>query len=347
MKTVTVKDVARKAGVSTTTISFVMSNKSSHISISKATREKVLQAVKELGYKPNIFAQALACRKIKRLKLVGPSYIVTHLDAEDKGLDLRLFTFLKGALDKAQNKGYQITLIGRDTEEIKNIYKMEGEIGGVIIMNYRLKDKEIVNRLIEDRVPYVTVGGWFTEERINRIIFNEEKGTYEAVRYLIGLGHRRIGLIVDRLTQPPYDLTKLEGYKKALQELYREHLVIECGESIESAISAVSQLLDLKDAPTAIFASAEPQAFGVLKAVYNKGLKIPQDISIISGTNFIAPQQGISITALEIPLYEGGCEAVKLLEESLENRKYTHLSKILPLRLVVKESCSKFRVRNV
>lgn len=272
----TIKDVARRANVSTSTVSLVLNNKS--VPISQQTRDAVLQAAKELHYRPNQLAVGLVTNKTNTIGLIIP-------DNSNP-----FFAALSNQIEKAASRnGYSIILgnTNNSAKSTRNYLRIftDHAVDGIILAqaDFSLPEEgEKCMQLIKDlHIPVVSVDRIYKESNLNSVVVDQKLAGYLATRHLLNLGHRRIGC-----ASGPLGLSnchnRLLGYQKALSEfdvpfdpnlIYEENLNIECG------IHALSTLLGQN--VTAIFAFNDLIAYGVYKELRNYNLSVPDDLSLV------------------------------------------------------------------
>jgi LacI family transcriptional regulator len=327
----TLSDVARRAGVSTMTVSRVV-NGSTHIS--EETRARVNAAIAELGYLPNGPARQLRSRQTKTLALV-----VT---------DIRnpFFTTIAGGVeDTARAKGYAVMFCNTYESEVEEAayvrLLIERRVDGVLLVPASGATASL--RLLQERgIPTVLVDRHLPNIEIDEVRGASRAGAREVVLYLMGLGHRRIAL----LTGPKAVSTasdRVEGYLDALREGCSED---ECGPirygqfSEESGYEMTNDVLRSRPRPTAIFAANNFIAFGAIRALDEAHLRVPEDISIVVFDDL--PSAWILnpyLTAVAQPAYEIGTQAATLLLRRLSGELVDGpCSIVLPTELAIRRS---------
>ncbi|TDO84362.1 LacI family transcriptional regulator [Halanaerobium saccharolyticum] len=313
----TLKDIAKKAGVSITTVSRVINNKDSVIPIKDDTKNKVLEIAAELNYRPNINARSLSTKKSYNLGL-----ILDYLDP--------YFSDIVNSIEKSsREKNYNLILSmlnNKSFEEIINNLLYQSSIEGILIGGTKklIKKNRIFNKLKKLNVPIVLIAHYFND--IPSINIDDFRGGYLAAEHLIELGHQKIAII----TGPDYENRKdsqqrLMGYKKAITENsieLREDYILEGNYSYHSGYQNMKKLLGNRELPTAVFAAEDQMALGALKAAYELGVRIPEDISLIGFDNIIQSRYSTpSLTTISQPRREMGRAAINLLVSLIENEK--------------------------
>ena len=336
VKKITIKDVAKEAGVSVTIVSRVLNN---YGSFSEESKSEVLKAVEKLDYKPDVIARSLRTKKSKAIGVII-SDIVTFF----------FTTIVRGIEDVANQCGYSVILCNSDEDLIKEREYLsalyERGVDGLIISPSPGNDSYL-KKLTRGGTPIVLVDRKIKGLRVPMVMADNESGAYEAVSYLISLGHRRIGIIAG-LKGTSTSEDRLAGYERALKEHHlsqNPELIIAGDYRREKAKEAAEEFLRMKNPPTALFVSNEPMASGVLLALRENKVKIPEEMSIIGFDDPVwAPLTNPALTTVSQPSYSIGTLACQSL---LKEIKGIGRSKILPEdillkpKLIVRESCEK------
>jgi len=339
---VTIYDVAKKAGVGIGTVSRVINNSPQ---ISSNTRKKVLKVIRELKYQPSAMAQGLARKKSNIIACVVPFFTGYFY-----------FEVLNGIQQALSSYGYDLILYNVDKlekkEEILKRTIRERKVDGVLLISMPISNK-LVTTFRESSLPIVLVDSYHDD--LDSITIENKEGAFIATEHLIKLGHKRIGMINGCLSSVPA-INRLEGFKAALNKYniaYQDTLVINVGLNGDPEIlqndgfnkkagyKAMNKLLTLNgERPTAIFISSDIQATGAIKAIQEHNLKIPQDISII-GFDGIELSGYLGLTTMKQPMFEMGIIAVDRLIEKIEHPGNTNgiFKKLLHPRLIARETC--------
>jgi LacI family repressor for deo operon, udp, cdd, tsx, nupC, and nupG len=330
---VTIKEVAKEAGVSLMTVSRVVNNKGN---IAKSTRENVLQAIKKLNYKPNRLARSLVVQKSDFISVIVPD-ITNPFFAE----------LVKGAENLTRKRGCNIILGDTEGEREHEKEYIEAAIGrmadGIILVAPRIDDALIYE--VNELIPLVIVDRYVPNEDILQIYIDNLEGAFLAVEHLIELGHRRIGF----LSGPKDVLNSLrreEGYRKALERHdipYDPALTLKGDFYFQSGYTAFDSFYQLNPPPTAIFASNDLMAFGLIQRANEQGVRIPDNLSII-GFDDIALSALINppLTTIRHPMVEMGIRAVKLLFDQLGQREEKQIESTLQNTLIIRQSTKTF-----
>lgn len=267
------KDVARLAGVSTSTVSHVVNNSRF---VSDEIRERILKAVADLNYSPSALARSL---KINQTRTLG--MIVTTSNNP-------FFAEVVAGVERiCYQRGYTLVLCNTEGDPARLSHSLEAllqkRIDGLLLMctEARSASAEVFDR--HPAVPIVVMDWGPLNSKADRIQDNSALGGYLATRHLIEQGHRKIGLITGPLDKLPAQ-SRQHGYRQALDEAgiaFRPEYIVEGDFEFAGGITAMQQLLSLSEHPTAVFAGNDVSAVGVYQALYRAGLSVPQDISVI------------------------------------------------------------------
>jgi DNA-binding LacI/PurR family transcriptional regulator len=340
--TITIKDVAKKAGVSPSTVSRVISGNSR---ISEETRKKVLTIMDELGYHPNMNARSLVVRSTETIGMIMPR------SAENVFQNPFFPEVIRGISAAAQENAYSILLsAGRDDEEVQRaVTKMvQGrQVDGVILLNSRIRDP-IIRYLREQDFPFIVIGRP-VEKNAAYVDNDNMEAAKKATSYLIQKGHRSIAFLGG---SPEYMVTKdrLDGYRKALAEagipLNPDYILH--GEFLEEGgYEAVKQLLIKGKQPTAFVVTDDLMAFGVIGALAEVGMRVPDDVSIISFNNvpltrFSSPP----LTSVDIGIYQLGYQATQKLIEQIRNPSIASSNTLIATRIIERQSVKQIAETN-
>jgi DNA-binding LacI/PurR family transcriptional regulator len=312
---VTIKDVARAAGVNPSTVSRVIADSPR---ISAKTKEKVLKVMEQLDYHPNAIARSLASRSTKTIGVIMPHSM-------DQVFLNPFFTeVIRGISVSALARGYYVLLSTGSTgdEEHRAISRLinERRVDGLILLTSRLSDKSIES-LRKERFPFVVVGKPSKAEDVNWVDNDNREASFQAAEHLIKLGHERIGFIGGDFSYVVIG-ERFRGYKKALDYhgiSFDKELLCLDEFAEEGGYRAAGRLLALKNPPTAILAADDLMAFGAMRAIKERGLSIPDDISIIGFNDTpLAAYMDPPLSSVEIFVYDLGCSAGEILINQLQ-----------------------------
>lgn len=338
---ITLRDVALKANVSPSTVSRILNNKDSTIPISEETRQRVLQAAHEVGYRPNMAARHLAQRQ--SFALIGA--IVPQTVPAVLAHPFYMLV-LHGIAQQCQEREYAVAIYFVDSEQEDKVAEVYPRItsipaDGFILTSVKQNDC-LVPRLLADNIPFVQIGRnpLPAQTPPHYVDVDNYQGAVTAVSHLIERGHHKIAAITG-----PQDmaagLDRLHGYQDALQQadIPLNPYWIQHGDfEMESGYTAMRQLLALPDRPTAVFAASDSMAAGVYKAVQEQNLCIPQDIAVMGfDDNPSYTHNPPPLTTIRQPIHQLGESAAKLLLDLINDRPTPdHL--ILEPYLIVRQS---------
>ncbi|BCV22311.1 LacI family DNA-binding transcriptional regulator [Moorella sp. Hama-1] len=327
---VNIKEVAERAGVSPSTVSRALSGR---VIVSPETREKVLQAVRELNYQPNALAKGLKEGRTKTIGLIIPNV-----------RNLVFPAAIKGITDVAKKHGYTVILCNTDedieTEKayVDNLRKRL--VDGLIFSTATAASTHILE-LKEQGFPVVLMIRHM-EDQVDAVIVDNYRGGYEATKFLIQRGYRRIALINGTMELDLYR-QRFAGYQAALSETgltYNEDLVVHGTKDWEDGYRAILTILERGQQPDAVFAASDPKALGAIKALKEKGLRVPQDIAVMGYDNLdMSELMDPPLTTMAQPFYEVGQRAVERLIRLINSkRKSRPTVERLPSQLLVRAS---------
>jgi LacI family transcriptional regulator len=328
----TIEDVAKLANVSIATVSRVINNQGG---VRKATEERILKAIEELGYIRSAVARSMKRKETYTIGVIVP-------DIKNPFFPL----VVSGIEQKAREKGYYTILSSTNEspiveEEIVKIF-IERGVDGVIITTAN-EDGDHIKLLQEQGIPVVAVDRAIKRFDVDTVLVDNVNGAYLAVRHLILQGHKKIAIICGpQETTPGYE--RFLGYKKALEEynIPLDESMVKQGNFMEaSGYKATQELFSLKDKPTAIFSSNNLMTIGCLKALMDLDWKLGEEVSFIGFDDvdiatFIKPK----LSVVSRPMANLGEIAFQLLyerihfKENFPKRKY-----LLSPELKIRESC--------
>lgn len=332
----TMKDVAQAAGVSVTTVSHVI-NETRYVSAE--LRERVLKAMEELNYHPNTLARSLRQGISHTIGLIVPDNSNPFFADVARVVESRGF-----------EAGYSTILCNSDGQLEKELtyvnVLLAKQVDGVIFIGASSQSEHIA-LLTEERVPIVIADRQMPGAEADVVLVDNYRGGYLATEYLISLGHCRIGCITGPSDTAP-SADRVRGYRSALTAAglpIDEDLIIRGDFRYASGASGARELLDLKEPPTAIFACNDVMAMAAMAAIREKGLAIPDDISIIGFDDI--PQASFTsppLTTVAQPIQDIGRIAADLLIERISGSTSRPSQMIiLDVKLVVRGSCAPKR----
>jgi LacI family repressor for deo operon, udp, cdd, tsx, nupC, and nupG len=329
----TIYEVAKRAGVSTATVSRVMSGQKNVVSAT--TRRRVLKVVDEMGYIPNAAAKNLRTLKTRKI-------LVTVPDISNPFFSL----ILQGIEDAAQREGYAV-LVG-DTQhnpEREDRYAQmlrQKECDGLIFLGHRLPTaaEQLIASAGPKCAPVVNGCEFSSQLGVPSVHIDNAKAAYEAMDYLYKLGHRRIGVVSGPLASP-LSRDRLRGTNACAkaQDALDRLAVVNGDFSIASGVSGAERLLQAKHPPTAIFCFNDEMAMGVVETARRRGVRVPEHLSVV-GFDDIRFSRHIDppLTTVAQPMREIGEGCVRLLLEILNGHTLEPVSVTLPHELTIRAS---------
>ena len=336
-KAVTIRDVASRAGVSVTTVSRVLNGKDD---ISEATVQKVLAVVQELGYASSLAARGMRSRRTNLIGLILHDVASLYSQELMRGvnqaiakIDKDLIIYTSGGLDRenvAQHERYYVTLLNGNITD------------GAIIVTPTATQFTV-------HAPLVIIDPNTETPDYPAIISTNQEGAQEAMNYLTGLGHRRIGHIAGEMKLISAN-QRLQGYKDGLAAagIPLNQDLIEIGDyTTETAVICARKLLSMPDRPTAIFAANDVSAMGIYQAAREFGLRIPEDLSVVGFDNLRdAACLNPPLTTIDQSIEQMGTMAMELIIKLVKGESFPintaeegHLQKI-PTKLIIRDSCA-------
>jgi DNA-binding LacI/PurR family transcriptional regulator len=311
-KMATIKDVAKLAGVSISTVSRTLSNK---IFVEEETRKKVLQAVRELEYKPNIMAQSLKEGKTKTLALLVPD------------INSLFYPMLMKSIEKyATEKSYSLILANSNEDVIQEKHNLDmlqtRYVDGIICLSVTDEISHILKVYRKGNIPVVFVNRNFNED-VNCVLTDNRYGGYVTTKYLLEHGHRKISCMFGDFNNQRFR-QRYEGCICAMEEFgvkdYEKYFIFGVN-SIEDAYSKTVEILKREDKPTAFFASIDILAVGIYSGINQSNMSIPDDISVVGYDNiFITPYMVPPLTTYDTLVDDLGKESVNCLVRQIENK---------------------------
>jgi LacI family transcriptional regulator len=330
---VTIKDVARLSGVSPMTVSRVINQS---LRVSPGTRSRVEQAIAELGYVPSRLARGLSRQKTGTIALIVP-------DVANPFFTL----IVRGAEDVARRAGYRVLLCDTRfdlTLEAEVIEEMIAHrVEGIVIAPVSDASRSQLKRLARFGVPFVLIDRTIPGIECDVVLGDSTAGARSLVEHLIGLGHRRIGMIVED-ENVSTARERRAGYAEALEQAGIEldpALVVRAAADPQGGAVGMAKLLQLPEWPTGVFTVNNLVALGAIEAVRAAGLEVPDDVALVCYDDIeYASRLYPFLTVMLQPAETFGTLGTQLLFERIEGRQLDRTRKVvLPADFVVRESC--------
>lgn len=330
-------DVAKLAGVSRTTVSFVLNNIPDS-NIPESTRKKVFEAAAQLNYHPNASGRRLASGNSKMIGLVRLQ------STEQVFNDAFLLQVLVGIEQAASKWGFHVLLKHIDHEKSDEYSQLinENHVDGIILSGPLQNDPELI-KLHNEGVPIILLGQMANAD-IPFVDVNAVLGSKTAVDYLISCGHKRIGMITNAKMDYSSAQQRKYGYLSALEKSkiqVDENLIKEGDFTPASGYAAMKELLLLDEAPTAVFVASDVVAIGAIQAIKQAGLRIPQDIEIIGFDDIpMAEFYDPPLSTVRLPAFDLGRVAGEQLIKMILSNDSDLPGVLLETELILRESTS-------
>ena len=330
-------EVARLAGVSRTTVSFVLNNTPGK-AIPEKTRQRIIEAAQSLNYQPDINARRVAKTTRRTIGL-----IVGHTGSVYS--DAYILRLLEGIAPVLNKHRCQLKLVPlRHNSGVDMTMAASRHLDGVLVTNMGYSGMDTAS-LANCGVPVVVIGV-DPSEKLCQIDIDNLSASQEAVQHLLALGHRRIGMIVHASLEFDAARARLNGYRSALGSagIAYEPELVQIGDfSEESGRNGMKALLALDAPPTAVFAGNDAIAWGVVQAMEEAGLRIPDDISLVGfdddiPSRFLDPP----LTTITVPAVSLGERAARMLLGLLANKQPETRNVLVPVALTIRDSSREF-----
>jgi DNA-binding LacI/PurR family transcriptional regulator len=336
---ITRDDVARLAGVSSATVSYVVNN--GPRPVSDETRQKVIQAIELLNYQPSSVARSLKTKKTATIGVIVSDILNPILSAVAKGIE-----------DAILPQNYNMILCNSDEDPDRELIflnmLLSKQVDGIILLP-TCENQRLLFSIVEQRkIPIVLLDRQIVGLPVDCLLFENYSGVYQVTQHLIELGHRRIAFIgLPRRLTPGQE--RALGYERALHDAgipFIPDLMVEGGFKAEEAYELVRAIFNLSDPPTALMVSSNRLLNGVLQYAKDNNLCIPKDFSLavfddIPYYSYYTP----STTAIHTNAEDFGCKAASLLESQIYDER-PHEQRIIrfPVELIIRESTVALQV---
>lgn len=304
-----IRDVAEQAGVGVGTVSRVLNDSPG---VSRATRDRVRAVMDELGYRPSVAARNLSLGRTMTLGVIAPFFTRPSVVERLRGID-----------DVIGDSTYDLMLFNVETTEQRAAaltrFARRDRVDGVIVISLPLSDAE-VRALARDGVRAVVVDG--AHPALPHVTIDDVEGGRLAARHLLAAGHRRIGFVGDREENPfgfGSSQRRLDGLREVLEaegDGLPDELVRRGPHGRVPACALAVELIELPAPPTAIFAASDVQAIGVLDAADERGVAVPDELSVV-GFDDVDLADAAGLTTVRQPLRESGRAGARLLLAAL------------------------------
>ncbi len=330
----TIKDVAEKSGVSTATVSRVLND---NYPVSKDAYEKVQKAIKESGYRINTLAKSLKMNKTFMIGMVVPDISNPYF-----------MEIARGVEDIVSGYGYTLTFCSTDEDskkEIKLLKALNDKRVDYVILASSLKESGPITELMEQGLNILMVDTILPELNVDFVVEDNRRASYQLVDYALQLGHKRVG-IVNGIMDISTAKDRYEGFREALANHevdYDEAYTVDGGYYRDIAYRNVKTMLrsNLKKLPTLLYATNNQMTEGAMIAIKEMGLRIPEDISIVSFGDIILPELvEPRLTIIEQNSKAIGEKAGEILMQRLENSAFEKPTDtyVIPSECIIRNS---------
>ncbi len=341
---ITIKDIARELGISTSTVSRALKD---HPDISKDTKKAVNELAQKLNYEPNTVALNLRTRKTNTIGVIIPELVHFFFS-----------TIISGIEDVAYNAGYNVILaqsnelLERERRNIKALYN--SRVDGILMsISRETTEYDHIESVLAKGTPIVFYDRMYPNEATSKVIVDDYTGSQEAVRHLINQGCKRIAHL-QAAPKSSIAQARLQGHLDMLRDnnlAFPENYLQEChAGTMESGFLAMNNLLQLPERPDGVFANNDVLAMGAIQAIKKSGLKVPQDIALVGFSNWLYSSMiETPLSSVDQPGFLMGQEAAKLLIRQIEltdkdeDAVIVPETKILKTKLIVRESSMRKR----
>lgn len=329
-----IKDIAKLSGTSVASVSRVINNDPR---VSSVTKQKILKAIEETGYKPNYVGRSLRKKASKKLLIMLPTISNPFYSEIVEGFDNKAMS---------ENFGVLLAVTHRKAEIEKKYYdllftkQVDGVASFIPVISY-----DEINNIAKD-YPFVACcwnGG--PDVNANYVCIDNEKAVYEAVKHLTDLGHRRIAILNGNYRERLYERERENGYKNALESVnipIRKEYMLICNYDHQSAYKKTAELMSLPEPPTAIMALSDERAAGVIKYLNEHNLTPGVDVDVVGfDNNVVSKVTTPEITTISQPRYEIGQSAAELLINQIRDNTKPFKGIIMSHQLIIRESTRK------
>lgn len=329
----TIRDVAREAETSVSTVSRVLTGQGP---VADETRRRVMEAIAALGYQPNALARGLVQKRTGTIGVVLPD-VANPFCAE----------VLRGMGDVAAAHRFHLLLVNADLSVAKEADGIavlrEKQVDGLIYTSGMVTPdhREMFHRL---RRPVVLAATYDPEHEYPGVLVDSRRGAQLAMEHVLDLGHRRIAVINGPVADSVAGGPRWQGYQEAAMARgvqLAAHLVTEGDYRLESGYWAMDRILNGKELPSAVVAASDQMAIGALNAILDRGLRVPEDVSVVGFDNiWLARAVRPALTTVAQPMYDIGARAVATLAQIISEHGNPTTQWIQP-HLVIRSSTAR------
>lgn len=332
---VTIKDIAKKANTSVSTVSKALNNKKD---ISDAVKNKIQKIAIEMGYNKNILASRLVSKKSNTIGVFFLSRFKEKRKSESAANK-----YINTMLDEIQNKGYDLILfsINSDITQNKSYIELckERQVEGAIFIGFQ-DDDPYISEIESSKIPIVMIERSSNGNRVSSIKFDNKEGITQALEYLTSLNHTKIAFIRGETKSEPAQ-ERFQYYKEFMRkkDIYNENLVYEGDYTLKEGYNLGLLISKYKQKPTAVLSSNDLMAIGLMKAFNEKDILIPDDISVIGYDNFeISKYTTPRLTTISQDFNLVATTAIKLILDMIKNNADSQ-NIVITQNIIKRESC--------
>lgn len=328
---ITIKDVAKRAGVSISTVSRVINDSKP---VTDEVKQKVLDVIKETGYIPNPLARSLVTKKSQLIGVIVPEVSDSFVNE-----------ILNGVEEVAKMYDYDILLANtysNKEQELKSINLLRAkQVEGIVMICWKVEEDHI-NYIQNCGIPATYISKTARDYDIHTVSTSNLEATYDMTKYLINKGHEKIAFVMTSEDDTVLEMERLSGYEKALGENnidIDKNLIRYAGTTYEAGYARMKEMLEEGIIPEAAFVTGDEAAIGAINAICDAGYRVPEDISVAGFNDVkIAKMYRPKLTTVYQPLYDIGAVAMRMVIK-LINKELLEEKKIeLPYRIVERES---------
>lgn len=334
---ITIKDVAKMAEVSISTVSRVINDSKP---VSPEARRRVLSAIDELGYKPNEIARSLVTKKSNVMGIIvddiGSSYVAQ---------------IIRGVEEVGRMYNYDLLLLSsygeKDSELRFAQLLMQKQVAGIIVVS-EILNMEIIEYLNKTKVPFVYLNKYYNVLESPTVAIDNYDASKKVMNYLIDGGHTKIAYVTQR---KDIDITiekqKIRAYKKCVSSINENPIILSVdGHNISTGYNVGDQVVSLikNDQVTALYCCEDEVALGIINYLYDHHLKVPEDISIIGyGDTSFASVYRPKLTTIKEPYYDIGAVSIRKILKQLQGEKSEKQTIVLPVQLIIRDSSNTIK----
>ncbi|MFS0562977.1 LacI family DNA-binding transcriptional regulator [Terribacillus sp. 179-K 1B1 HS] len=330
---VTIYDVADKAGVSIATVSKVINNTGK---IRDSTRQKVWNVMKELNYQPSVMASALTGKSTETLGLLVPDISNPFFSELARTIE-----------DRSHEQGLSVIMCSTDDNEEKEKKYLEllqrKQVDGLIIAS-SFNDRNLLKQLVKQNIPLVMLTQDDPSLGVTCISVDDFSGGFEATSHLLSLGHENIAILAENTSSSKMRIFGSRDAYETFGLTFNDSRIIRTTASVANGKNCLDHILEYNPATTAIFACNDQLAIGVLQRAKERGIVVPDKLSIVGFDNTILAETTVpSLTTVAQPIKEMGSKVVDLILETIKKQVQPKERILYNPELIIRETTSKCR----